>query len=66
MASNTQSTSSLEIQVRECASTGSNRYMAWLSGYHHSFAVGRSPLEAIGALVTENKDLFDVAKINFR
>jgi hypothetical protein len=53
---------SLEIQVRQC----SEGYMAWVSGLHQIFAVGRSPLEAIGALVSENKDLFDVRRINFR
>jgi len=61
MATNTEP-KCLEIQVRQC----SDGYMAWISGLHHIFSVGRSPLEAIGVLVSENKDLFDVGRINFR
>jgi hypothetical protein len=40
--------------------------MAWVSGYHQLFALGRSPLEAIGALVDGNKDLFDISRINWK
>jgi aspartate aminotransferase-like enzyme len=56
----------VEIQVRESVSNGNYKFMAWVSGHHHTFGMGRSPLEAIGALVSENKHLFAVDAINFR
>lgn len=65
MVSATQS-KTLEILVRESCNTGDMRYMAWVSGYHQLFALGRSPLEAIGALVDGNKDLFDISRINWK
>ncbi len=56
----------LEINVRESGNTGSSKYMAWVLGHHQLFAYGCSPLEAIGALVEQNRDLFAVWKIHFR
>lgn len=55
----------LEVQVCECVSNG-NRFMAWVSGYHHSYEIGRTPQEAIGALVERYPEMFGVSRVNFR
>lgn len=59
---NERSGESIEIQVRE----GIHGYMAWVTGSHHIYSIGRSPKEAIGALVSDYPFMFSVSKVYFR
>ena len=52
----------LEVQVCQCA----DGFMSWVSGYHQSYEIGRTPQEAIGALVERYPQIFGVSRVNFR
>lgn len=63
MVASTEPTSdTVEIQVRQCA----QGYMAWIKGQHQLFSSGRTPKEAIGALVSDYPFIFSVDKVYFR